>query len=434
MNDWIKWRDSSAFSQIKKFGKFVDYWMERFDNMNDDRIFISYETLTDDNKGPDEATRLNNFLSGSEGVHPISTESVPCVWRAVVKYTEQVKPSNPKHEGEKRRRLDPAHHDSQRSGPTERPYTQALLESMSNMLAELIQKWGDRHLHLRNILEGYQQEVHAAIPNIINQSSQSIGIEQPTKMFHIFQASLPHTGTTVLNNILVGLFDPTAAYKKSSLVTITHDMNLLELYKRERHNFDEIFFVVTIKGEDPNTQIDNELCNYDNVLCIDSGELKYTSHDELNAMVNSVANKFQSRFQYYFGPASLDESKRAGAVKRIEAMETATAALDQSQGASDATNDGLEEPTQFSVNGKSFHIFQASPPHTASTLVTNWLMGLFEPEQNYSFLVKDASLKKVRHNDRTVPINTVSTLKVKHTLLVNLIPFADSSCHCLFRR
>ncbi len=408
MSDWIEWRDRSAMSQINKFAKFVDYWMNRFDDMNDDRIFISYETLIDDNEGPQEAIRLNNFLTRSEGVHPIASESVPCVWRAVVKYKEQVKTPNQTLKDEKRRRLDPAHHDSQRSGPTERPYTREMLESMSNMLVDLIQKWGDRHLRLRTTLERYQQEVHAAYLKIVNQSSETNSIEQPTKTFHIFQASLPHTGSTILNNILVGLFDPTAAYKKSSLITITHEVGLLELYQRERHNFDEIFFVATIKGVDTNTHIDKELCKYDNVLCIDSEDLTYTSRDELSAMVNNVANKFQSRFQYFFGLESLDESKRVAAVKRLEALDIATAVVDdRPQEMQDAKSGVITESTQIRVNGKSFHIFQASPQHTASTVATNWLMGLFEPDQNYSFLVNSESLTNVRHNDKTVPINTV---------------------------
>ena len=52
---WIEWRERLAESQIRKYGKFVDYWMERFDHLDGDRIFVSYETLTDDNDGPQEA-------------------------------------------------------------------------------------------------------------------------------------------------------------------------------------------------------------------------------------------------------------------------------------------------------------------------------------------------------------------------------------------
>ena len=151
VSDWVEWRDRLAMGQIRKYAKFVDYWMERFDKLNDDRIFLSYETLTDDNDGPEEAIRITNFLARSEGVDPIGIESVPCIWRAVVKYKGHMLPTNPeKQQGRRlllddggrggRRRLDPEHHDSQRSGPTERPYTPELLEAMSHMLIDCIQR------------------------------------------------------------------------------------------------------------------------------------------------------------------------------------------------------------------------------------------------------------------------------------------------------
>ena len=232
VSDWIEWRDRLALNQINKYAKFVNYWMERFDQSDQDRIFISYETLTDDIEGPAEAIRIANFLSKSEGVEPISTDAVPCVWKAVVKYKEQVSDPNRK---ERRRRLDPKHHDSQRSGPTERPYTPELLDAMSKMLLDLIKRWGDQHLRLRKTLEGYHQIVHAAYLDISNQSPKAVSLQSSSKKFHIIQVSPLNSGSTVLNNLLLGLFDPEAEYEKSSMVSITHEMSgLLNIYKGER--------------------------------------------------------------------------------------------------------------------------------------------------------------------------------------------------------
>ena len=70
--DWIEWRDRLAMDQITKFGKFVDYWMERFDSFNGDRIFISYEVLTDDNDGPAEAALTYPELT--EAIEPAVKE------------------------------------------------------------------------------------------------------------------------------------------------------------------------------------------------------------------------------------------------------------------------------------------------------------------------------------------------------------------------
>ena len=62
---------------------FISYWMDRY--APEDRLVITYEGLTDDVIGPEVAKSLNDFLGKAQGVTPIDRESVPCVWRAVVK-------------------------------------------------------------------------------------------------------------------------------------------------------------------------------------------------------------------------------------------------------------------------------------------------------------------------------------------------------------
>ena len=88
-----------------------------------------------------------------------------------------------------------------------------------------------------------------------------------------------------------------------------------------------MFFVVSNRGTDPSSRVDKELCEYNNVLCIEYEELQYTNQQQLHDVVNNLSNKFQSRFQRSFGPGFLDESKRMDAVKRLEAMDNAIAAL-----------------------------------------------------------------------------------------------------------
>ncbi|KAL7554175.1 hypothetical protein ACHAWF_018391 [Thalassiosira exigua] len=406
VSDWIEWRDRQAKAQIRKFGEFVTYWMERFQD-DRDRIFISYEMLTDNDDGPEEAIRINSFLARSKGVEPIATASVPCIWRAVVKYKDHASnPSSEKLDGGKRR-LDPAHHDSQRSGPTERPYTPELLEAMSKMLLDLIQRWGGDHLRLRKMLEGYQQDVHAAYV-AVNKSADNIRLSR--KNFHIYQLSLSHTGTTILNNLLVGLFDPNSEYKKSSMVSKTHDVDLLNIYKREKANYDEVFFVVCDRGTDPNAQLDKELCDFNNVLCIEHAELQYNNQQELVAMVKNFANKVQMRFEYFWGSEMLDERNKMDAVNRLEAMDNAVAAVKNSPPAPKASS----KKVRLEVNGKSFHIFEVSPPLISSAVATNWLMGLFEPSNDYAFMVNNRD-QSVRQHDTTV--NVESTVVTKTHIL-----------------
>lgn len=51
----------------------------------ENRHVMTYEGLTDDLTGAEVTKGLNEFLGKAEGVDPIDRESVPCVWKAVVK-------------------------------------------------------------------------------------------------------------------------------------------------------------------------------------------------------------------------------------------------------------------------------------------------------------------------------------------------------------
>jgi hypothetical protein len=57
--------------------------MDRYTPEN--RYVITYEGLTDDLIGPEVTKGLNDFLGQAEGVETIDRESVPCIWKAVVK-------------------------------------------------------------------------------------------------------------------------------------------------------------------------------------------------------------------------------------------------------------------------------------------------------------------------------------------------------------
>jgi len=436
---WIEWRDRLAAIQISRFEKFVDYWMERFLQLNDNRIFVSYERLTDDDMGAEEAIRMTRFLGQSEGVTPIDIESVPCVWKSVVKYKESLKASNNnQQQQQKRRRLDPLHHDSQRSGPTERPYTPELLSSMSDMLLRLIGKWGDGHLRLRKMLEGYQKDVataYLATTGDNDAAMTSLGgvvpAQQPKqKNFHVILACPPEMDCTILSNVLVGLFEPPDAYMsfmedssqlqvrqrgslvsiESSVVTLTHDMNLLALYKTMKPKFDEVYFVAPVKGE---------ACEYDNVMCVDNEALVYSNSDGMEDVVTKIAKRL--RLHFFEDSTILSEAKLGAALKRLVEMETLRA--DGKQGGLLEEKFGIRggggannvvktmtapmltsDKAPLTINGKTYHIFQASPPHTASTVLNNFLIGMFEPGAEYSFMVYNQE-RTIRRHDKDVAID-----------------------------
>ena len=440
---WIEWRDRLAAIQISRFEKFVDYWMERFSQLNDNRIFVSYERLTDDDLGPEEAIRITNFLGQSEGVTPIDTEAVPCVWKAVVKYKESLK-SSFKHNDQssggsrnRRRRLDPMHHNSQRSGPTERPYTPELLSAMSDMLLRLIQKWGDRHLRLRKVLEGYQEDVAAAHLTATAGNNADAPIapgvvsnEKPLqKNFHVILACPLEMDCTVLNNVLAGLFDPPDAYVsvmeddsseilvrrqgsivpiESSVVTMSHEMNLLALYKLTKPKFDEVYFVAPVTGES---------CEYENVMCVDNDALGYFNPDGMEDVVTKLAKRLRNHF--FEDPNIVGENKLVDALNRLVDMESLrtdgnnNSLLEEKFGIRGNASMKMKDMgsmmltsdnAPLSINGKTYHIFQASPPHTASTVLNNFLIGMFEPNAEYSFMIYNQE-RRIRRHDKDVAID-----------------------------
>jgi len=86
LDEWRKWRDANVPNQIKAWAKSMEYWMDRL--TLDNRILITYESMTDEATGPATAQRLVDFLARDPNVNPVDAGSVECVWRAVVKYHE----------------------------------------------------------------------------------------------------------------------------------------------------------------------------------------------------------------------------------------------------------------------------------------------------------------------------------------------------------
>ena len=68
----------------------------------ENRYVITYEGLTDDLIGAEVTKGLNEFLGTADGVDAIDRESVPCVWRAVVKNEP------PEHQKEQIKKLEKA--------------------------------------------------------------------------------------------------------------------------------------------------------------------------------------------------------------------------------------------------------------------------------------------------------------------------------------
>ncbi len=69
----------------------------------------------------------------------------------------------PDHEHDRHRRLDPAHHNSQRQGPdVPRPYTPEQLDNMMLMLSEVALRYQNVDARLYHVMMGYYEQIRIA--------------------------------------------------------------------------------------------------------------------------------------------------------------------------------------------------------------------------------------------------------------------------------
>ena len=85
LDEWREWRDARFLGQLGAWALFLDHWMEKLKPEN--RIVITYESLTEEETGPASAKRMSDFLGLDPNVHPID-QGTECIWKAVVKYHE----------------------------------------------------------------------------------------------------------------------------------------------------------------------------------------------------------------------------------------------------------------------------------------------------------------------------------------------------------
>jgi len=150
--------------QLKNYEHFAEYWAGGKYEDRSNLLLLSYEDLTSQNLGPATAQRIADYLGETEGVEPIDTDSIPCIWETVVNYKNHPSPATQQQEEEtkvevKNRKLrvsfaercDPA---SERSGPKIRPYTAENLQAMIDMFNRLMTKYSHDAEFVR-IMESY---------------------------------------------------------------------------------------------------------------------------------------------------------------------------------------------------------------------------------------------------------------------------------------
>jgi hypothetical protein len=105
------------------------------------------------------------------------------------------------------------------------------------------------------------------------------------------------------------------------IVTKTHDLEVIQMYKKIRPLFDEVFFVLSYQESDLGKSVNEELCQYKNVMCILNDELEFSSQDQLKEMVATLTAKLKTRFSYFFGTEEwLTEKDESNCYRRLQDM------------------------------------------------------------------------------------------------------------------
>ena len=241
----------------------------------------------------------------------------------------------------RRRRLDSyiiPHPSSMNASLGARPFTIQQLNMMATVLHHLIVELQDDRLN--RILTRFRDE------------NLDLVKLQDGRTFHIFEVTPPGVESHVVPNFLMGLFEPEALSTRlvtepelsiyqdgaqvpleTTIVTQTTHMDLLALYKIFKPGFDEVFFVLSKTGTQYDSQINEEACEFNNVLCLEPQDQQFTNEDELDQVIRQLIVKFHQRFSFYFGPLSNVLSLSGENVKeRLVEMNEAlsNAAADQS--------------------------------------------------------------------------------------------------------
>lgn len=113
---------------------------------------------------------------------------------------------------------------------------------------------------------------------------------------YIIQASPSHTGSTVLTNLLYGMYKPNQPVyyheqqtHPNRIIVKTH--NLDYDYWANKYPHDSVFFITSKREDDLHDQIAKKYCSWPNVLIFDYNELNETKENSLESIVENVFHK-----------------------------------------------------------------------------------------------------------------------------------------------
>jgi hypothetical protein len=129
-----------------------------------------------------------------------------------------------------------------------------------------------------------------------------------SKPIKIIQVSVPRTGSTVLYNVLLGLFEKkdkefigidkynflnNIHEKDENFIFKSHDLNIDTFIKKYGNKYD-LYFIST---ERDNKTIDKKFHNYKNVIIINYNNLLETKENTIENIVHNIFNNIKHLFE-----------------------------------------------------------------------------------------------------------------------------------------
>lgn len=140
----------------------------------------------------------------------------------------------------------------------------------------------------------------------------------------IVQSSPPHTGSTLLMNLIHGLLCPDESALAvedvtQSLITKTHNINI-ENIERKFPNY-KLYFIMSERNDNKiHSLINNKYRNKNNVLIINYNEILETQSNDLDKVINHIFDKFINFLPKELLPTKSNESLKEAMKDRINKM------------------------------------------------------------------------------------------------------------------
>ena len=183
----------------------------------------------------------------------------------------------------------------------------------------------------RTNIVAYSMSITCCLPdycnNMLCEHTTSQG-EQPTHMTRVVCASSQRTGSTLLNNLVIGFlcpfdedhhWDHNCELVPRYLVTKTHHIDVDDIEKK--HTKYRVFFVMGERVDrDVRVRVDARYKDRPNVLVVGYDEINETQVLPLETIVDQVYDKFQAFFPSAIATGRTPVDTKQNMMRRVQEM------------------------------------------------------------------------------------------------------------------